>query len=248
MELGVWLFLGMAVIVVAGFIQGLTSFGFALLSVPVLALMLPIKEVVPLVVLLSLVTNILILGTCFRDVQLRKIVVLILASLAATPLGVYSLVVLDSAVVKLFAGVVILVVALLFLTGKTFPVRKETLAFIPVGLASGFLNGSISMSGPPLALFLTNQGATQRAFRANITAYALILNVFTVGGFVSEGLIGPSVSLCLWMVPCLVVGVLLGSWATKKLNSALFRTVALGLIVASGVATIATTLLALRAQ
>ena len=42
--------------------QGLTSFGFALVSVPVLSLLLPVKDVVPLVVLLSLGTNLIVLA------------------------------------------------------------------------------------------------------------------------------------------------------------------------------------------
>ena len=87
--------LGMLVVALAGFIQGLTSFGFALLSMPVLVKILPLRDVVPIVVLLSLCTNLVVLSNCLWSVHLGKIWVLVLSSLVAAPLGTYALLYID---------------------------------------------------------------------------------------------------------------------------------------------------------
>jgi uncharacterized membrane protein YfcA len=127
--------------------------------------------------------------------------------------------------------------------GKSFPVKNERVAFIPVGLTSGLLNGSISMSGPPVALFLSNQGASKETFRANITVYGIILNVITVTAFFYRDLLTYDVmKYTVWFVPATFTGVIVGVKALKKLNDKLFRRIALWLIITSGVWTIVSAL------
>ena len=96
MEINLYLFIGMFVVVIAGFFQGLTSFGFALIAMPILSRILPIQEAVPIVVILSLFTNIVIIGNCYKFINIKKIWLLILASFIAAPLGTYSLMYIDS--------------------------------------------------------------------------------------------------------------------------------------------------------
>jgi uncharacterized protein len=231
--------IGILIVVVAGFIQGLTSFGFALIAMPILAKIIPLNEAVPIVVILSLFINIIILVQCIKYVDLKRIWILIIASLAAAPLGTYSLVFLNPNILKLFTGVLIVSFAILLLKGKSFPVKNEKIAYVPVGLLSGFLNGSVSMSGPPVALFLSNQNVGINSFRANITAYAIILNIFTIITYFYSGLLNNAVlAYTAWFIPSMIIGVLIGVAAIRKLNDVLFKRISLGLIIISGIWTI----------
>jgi uncharacterized membrane protein YfcA len=120
------------------------------------------------------------------------------------------------------------------LAGRAFPLKSDRLAYIPVGLLSGFLNGSISMSGPPVALFLSNQNIPTETFRANITLYAILLNLFTLVTFLLGGLLSHRVlfdTLCL--VPCMLAGVALGIWAVPRISQPVFRKMVLCLILAT---------------
>ncbi len=45
------------VIFISGFTQGMTSFGFSLLALPLMTMILPIQVVVPLLMIFSLVLN-----------------------------------------------------------------------------------------------------------------------------------------------------------------------------------------------
>ena len=235
MEFYTLIALGLIVVLAAGFIQGLTSFGFALLSLPLLTQFIPLQEVVPIVVILSLCTNIFIFIHSRQDAELRKIWILILSSLAAAPVGTYLLLYLDSNLLKLCTGVLITLFAFILLSGKSVPVQNERLAYVPVGITSGILNGSISMSGPPVALFLSNQGVGKETFRANISAYAILLNLITVCTYLYGGLITSEViRYTSWFVPGMFIGVFIGIHAVKRLNDKLFKRIALWLIVLSG--------------
>lgn len=236
MDFYVVIFISAFIILIAGFIQGLTSFGFALISMPLLSILIPLQQVVPIIVVLSLFTNIAVLYSCRKQVDLKKIWILILSSIAAAPIGALILYYISPSVLKVSSGLLIVAFAVILLRGLSFPLRNERMASIPVGIISGLLNGSISMSGPPIALFLSNQGVDKLTFRANITAYAIILNIITVSSYYVTGLLNLEVAIYIsWMVPSMIVGVLLGILAVKKLNEATFKKLALWLIIVSGV-------------
>ncbi|KAA8997179.1 sulfite exporter TauE/SafE family protein [Paenibacillus spiritus] len=237
----------MAVVAAAGFIQGLTSFGFSLVSMPLLSLWLPVTQAVPLVVILSLLTNLVILAQAYKKVRLGRIWALLAASLAAAPLGAYLLTAVPASALKGAAGLLILGYTLLLLNGRSFKVRNERLAFVPVGLVSGLLNGSLSMSGPPVALFLSGQGMDRDAFRANLTAYACMLNIITLAAFGREGLVDASLlRLLLQLTPALLIGVWVGTAAVRRLDEKAFKKVTLWLLVVSSLWSIAGALGAVR--
>lgn len=98
MDINYWIVPGVLIILLAGFVQGVTSFGFALISLPLLTLFLPLQQVVPLIVILSLLTNIAILFNCYKHVingLLNKAVVsalswMIPAMIVGVVLGIWA--------------------------------------------------------------------------------------------------------------------------------------------------------------
>jgi uncharacterized protein len=236
--------LGMLIITIAGFTQGLTSFGFALLSMPILSSFIPLKVVIPIIVILSLFSNIAILFDCKKHIRMKQIWILILSSLVAAPFGALILRVANASYIKMFIGPFIVLFAVLLLSGVSFRVRNEKLAFVPVGLTSGLLNGSISLSGPPVALFLTNQGVEKHVFRANITAYALILNLITILTYGYTGMLNAEVvRYTVWFLPAMFGGVYLGSKALRFMSEKVFKKITLYLLIISGAWTLLTGLI-----
>jgi len=230
---------GIAVVLFAGITQGLTSFGFALIAVPFLSMLVPIAEVVPIVVILSLGTNLIMLSQTFRRIEFHKIGLLVASSLVAAPLGTLALIYIVPNTIKTVVGVIIILVSCVMLMGMRFPVRSEKFALVPIGMLSGFLNGSISMSGPPVALFMSNQNENKEVFRANLTIYATILNVFTIGTFILTGILTSDVlGYSAWLIPAMIIGVLVGGLLETRISQKLFKNIALCLILASGIWTL----------
>lgn len=240
MTFSLTIIVGLAALLLAGLIQGLTGFGLALVSVSILINFLSPKLVVPTVVILSIFTNIIILFEARKWVDLRRIWPLMMAGIVGMPLGTYLLVVLDASILKVFIGAVIALFAIAFLMGFKKQIRNEKLAFAPVGFISGLLQGSTSLSGPPVILFFVNQGVEKQVFRANLVAYFTVLSLATIPVFVLGGIITKEViNHVLWFLPAMIIGVIAGIKLAHKVKETLFRNLALIIVTIAGLLSIA---------
>ncbi|WP_018610241.1 sulfite exporter TauE/SafE family protein [Uliginosibacterium gangwonense] len=226
------LWLGIVIVMLAGFVQGVSCFGFALISLPILSQIYPLQLVVPLIVCLSAGTNILILKNCWRQIGLQTIHLLIISSLLAAPLGTHLLLWMKADALRLAATTCIAGFALLQLRGKQYPIRRPRLALLSVGALSGALNASISLSGPPVALFLNNQDTPKDRFRACITAYALILNLVTLASYQFNGLLTPAFFEQLkWLIPSMLLGTFIGGRCASYFSEACFKRSVLMMVI-----------------
>jgi uncharacterized membrane protein YfcA len=226
---------GIVVVFAAGVIKGLTGFGFSLFTVPILVVLLGPRTAVPVIVVLNAVSNVPLYLHSRRWVSLRRTYPLILSGVVSIPLGAYLLAVLDAAVLKVIAGIVICLFALAFLLGFRKQIRHEKAGLIGAGLVSGALNGLISTGGPPAILFLTNQGMPKERFRANLIAYFLFLNIATLPIHFAAGLISSGVirSAALF-IPALALGALVGIRLVGHVPEAAFKRTVLAMVMAAG--------------
>jgi uncharacterized membrane protein YfcA len=232
--------LGVFVFFAAGFTQGLTGFGFALVAVPILGLVASPQLVVPAVIISGTASNFIVLFHLRRWVNIRRIWPLTLAGAVAAPFGVYLLDILSADVLRIIIGVAVLVFTATSIRGLRRSIRHEKLAMVPVGLASGLLGGSIGTSGPPVILFLANQGMEKQAFRANLIGYFTVLSVVTVAALSVEGVITTStIQFVLISVPGMAIGALTGVALAGRVKEKLFRRIALSIVAAAGVLSIA---------
>ena len=230
---------GLLTIFFSSIIQGLTGFGFALVSAPIMMFLLSPEAVVPIVVTHGLVINLIILFEARKWVNLKRIWPLMLAGTAGVPIGTYLLIALDASILKIFIGAVIIPFAIALLAGFKKPIKSEKLAFAPVGITSGLLASSTSLSGPPVILFFVNQGLEKRIFRANLVAYFTVLSLAAILAFVIGGVITTTViNYTLWLLPAAILGAMTGIKLTPKVSEKLFRNIALVIVIIAGLLSI----------
>jgi len=231
--------LGLIVIFAASCIQGMTSFGFSLLAVPLLGLFMPLSTIVPMLVLFSLLMNFMILIKLKSVPDLKAIGIILLTGMIATPLGANLLKTGNPDILKFTVGIIIFISGVFMYKGYKVNMKNKTVSFLTTGFMSGLLNGSISMSGPPVILFMTNEGVEKSQFRANLTSYFFILNVMTVFVFYFNGQLGTEVlKVSAMLLPALIVGVFAGVGLGNQTNEDKFRTYTIGLIMAMGLLSI----------
>ncbi len=103
-----------------------------------------------------------------------------------------------------------------------------------VGLLSGLLGGATGLSGPPLVLFLTNQGTPKQVFRANLTTYFLALGLVRLVSYAAGGLLTAEVvRLAALLLPLALLGTEVGMRLAPRANEELFRRVTLSTLVAT---------------
>lgn len=239
-----WLLFGWVTVLIAALIQGMTGFGFALVAVPLLSSFLLPKEVVPIIITYCLVLNFMMLFKQRKFIKIAPIKGIIIFGIIGIPIGVYLLNVLTASQIKLFASVLIIFSSLMMIFGWEWKTHKDFLATCVAGLISGILNGSTSMSGPPIVLFLANKKVGKESFRSYLPTYGLITNFLTLivlffnHNFNKEVLIH-MLSLC----PALIIGLFTGIVLVKRINEAVFRKLSLYLILGTGCYTFVTVLL-----
>lgn len=132
------------------------------------------------------------------------------------------------------AGLFIALAGALLWLGWKCPVEKRPLQ-LGVGFACGVLNGALAVSGPPIAIFLTAGSVRKDVFRASISAFFLMLNLFTLIGLAQQRLLAPSLlKEALLLVPAVLAGALTGLKLAQRVSEKLFRVFVMTMIVVSG--------------
>jgi uncharacterized membrane protein YfcA len=230
----------MALAAVAAFagaaVQSATGFGFALVLSPALFAVMDPVEAVTALLALGLALNLLVLfeGGRPEHVDWRALAPMLAAALPGLAVGAVALTQLSKEALQVAVGVAVILAA-----GWQLWVPRPRLSAWAAGLASGALTTSISVSGPPLVLWLTARGVRPEEFRTSLAASFLVLNL--AGGIVLvavEGggaFDGGAVALLLALV---VAGYALGAVVFRRLDRELFFNIVLGLVVLTGLASV----------
>ncbi len=220
--------LALAILFAGAFLQGLTGFGYSLFSLPLLALLMPVSAAVPMLCLTSIFLNLSVFIKARKNLDLKRILPLLISGAVALPAGVWLLKIADESVLKISVGIIVILSSLIYLSGFRVTVRREKLAMVPVGFLSGLLNGATTFSGPPVILFFANQRVAKHQFRASLATYFLLLNILAVPAFIAGGLLtGEGALKTLYLFPAVILGVLLGIRMADVVSEERFRFVAL---------------------
>ena len=236
----------MALAAVAAFagaaVQSATGFGFALVLSPALfAVMEPVEAVTALLVL-GLALNLLVLfeGGRPEHVDWRALAPMLLAAVPGLAIGAVALTQLSKEVLQVAVGVAVIAAAGWQLRERARGHRPlPSAAAWGAGFASGALTTSISVSGPPLVLWLEARGVRPEEFRASLAASFLALNL--AGGVVllaAEGTGAFDAGAVAVLLVLVVAGYALGSVAFRRLDRERFFTLVLALVAATGVASV----------
>lgn len=227
--------LGAGIMFLGALVQGTTGFGIALVAAPGLLLILPHTQVPVIVILLALFNNAIVLWDLRREASFRRVLPLIIGGVLGLPGGALILRYADPLYFKLGVALLVLSAAAVLISGIRVKLSNERLAMLPVGVVSGILKTSTSISGPPIALFLANQGADKARFRSSLVVYFIVVDTLAV---VVWALFGMVTAPILATTAAYILPVLAGSWCgvliSRRLGERAFRLIVLVLVVTLG--------------
>jgi uncharacterized membrane protein YfcA len=231
------------IIVFASMIQGISGFGFSLLAVPLLAIVMSLDLIVPILVIFSLLLNIIVFTKVKGHINKKQILILVVFGLSSIPIGITALKGINEDYIKLVVGIIIVVSAIAMQLNYKIKFKSQNLAYALTGFLSGVLNGASSLSGPPVILMLSNEGVDKAAFRKTLATYFLVLNLFSIPMFAMSGVIdGLVIEHSLKLLPAMLIGTFTGVSIGNKIPESLFRKFSLLLIFIMGVLTIVSAL------
>ena len=140
----------------AGLLTGLTSFGGNLFAIPLLGLVIPMRDAILLGCLCGTVTLIALASLYYRWAAWGEIVCLGLASLPGVLLGVAFLQHAGPRLLMLAAGgSLVLFLLWQYISGRLHVAEQPISRWwsLPLGFTSGIMMGAVGMGGPPFVLY-----------------------------------------------------------------------------------------------
>ena len=215
-----------AITLVAAIINGGLGYGFSSITVPLALLFLSNRELNPALVLIEVALNAYVLWVN-RDalgVVWRRVVPIVAGLVPGVIVGTLIVSRVSPSWLKLWTYVVLLPLILVQAAGYRRPIRSERAIGLPFGLGLGVLYSVTTISGPPLAVLLNNQGLAKREFRAALGFIRLAESSFTAVAYLTAGLITPaSMRLIPQILPSVLVGVPIGERLIRRMPAETFR-------------------------
>jgi uncharacterized membrane protein YfcA len=235
--------------IVAGFVQGLSGFAFALVAMSIWAWAVEPQLAAVMAVFGALTGQVIAAISVRRGFDLKLLLPFLIGGLAGIPIGVVILPWLDVRVFKLVLGTLLVVWCPFMLFARHLPpiTAGGSLADAAIGLIGGVMGGIGGFTGPIPTLWCTLRQWDKDTQRAVIQNFNLTTLSFTMAAYIVTGKVTTAMLPMLAIVaPAMLIPTLLGTRLYIGISEATFRKIVLSLLTASGVALLASSLAAMR--
>jgi uncharacterized protein len=229
------LIVAMMVVLAGGIISGLAGFGFTLVVSPPLLMIYEPATVTAVSISLTLVTGWIVLLGTWKRIEWRTVGGLLPGALIGVFLGAALIRRVDADYIKLLAGSVVVLFALSLTRGWNLSAIESRWAPPLAGVASGTLNTSTGMAGPPVALLFATRQYDILAFRASIIAYFYFVDAVGMAVLVHQDVVGLSeLEVVVRLLPAAIAGGFVGRRLVGRFSQEQFRRVTLVMLLIAG--------------
>lgn len=225
--------------VAAGFVQGLSGFGFGLVAMSFWAWTIDPRLAAAMAVFGALTGQIIAAVTVRRGFDVKRLAPFVLGGLLGIPVGMLLLPQVDVQVFKAFLGSLLAVwcPAMLFSAQLPRITRGDRVADALVGAGGGVMGALGGFTGVLPTLWCTLRGMDKDAQRAIVQNFNLAMLLVTFATYVGTGIIDRTTLPFLAIVaPAMLVPSLLGARLYIGISEATFRKIILSLLTATGIA------------
>lgn len=210
-----------------GTVKGVMGIGLPLVSLPVMAMFIPIPKAIALLLLPSFATSVWqsFHGGLFVP-SLKRFWPLLLGMAIGTPISVRMLATFDVSLLHVILGTVVALFAALLHRSIVLPVssRAELWAAPAVGAASGLVGGMSMLFGPVYAMYLAGLKLGKERFVAVIALSNVWATIVLAASMARFNLLGGTdfVASLLALIPSFA-GLAVGQWLRGRIDEDRFR-------------------------
>ena len=230
---------------IAGFVQGLTGFAFALVAMSFWVWALPPQLAAPLVVFASVWSHLVSLSqekisSSYDDVPRSNPSLLwpyLIAGLIGVPLGSYLLYFIQADYFKLTLGLFLLIwcPVMLYLPKIDWMSKQTPWADRSIGFLGGVFGGLGGFCGALPSAWVTLKHLPKHEQRYILRHFNFAIQIFTLAVYLWHGTLNTSQWLYLLLILMFVsIPAILGARLFYKISEMLFKRIVLGLLFASG--------------
>jgi len=227
-----------------GIVQSSAGFGSALVSMPILTLVLDPRVATPLQNIVGLGLSLLIFYQHHERWPWRDAFTLIVFSVLGVPIGTYALLHLSEPVVLGVLGAILLLFAVFELVrwddnaAANTTVRRDPwgLGGALAGFLAGILGAAYATNGPPAIIYGQLRRWPKSEFKSALQSMFIVNGICILLWQSGAGLLTAPVGWnALFAIPGLCIGAAIGYRVDKRLDHDQFRRLVLGLLVVLGV-------------
>jgi uncharacterized membrane protein YfcA len=223
----------------ASFVQRTIGFGFGIFIMTALPFLMPsYAEAVTLSGLLSLTSATVVMVKYIKFVSWKRLLPIVAAFFVFSTLAICLLDRIEGPTMRRILGVMLIFLSFYFsfFKEKLQKYIRPTVGWqLGTGSASGIMGGLFGMHGPPVVLYLIVSEPDKDHYMGMIQTYAVLTNVIMLGVRAFNGYVTPAVGITyLYGLGGLVVGVLAGNWAYKRIPNRVFTYLVYAYIGISG--------------
>jgi hypothetical protein len=229
---------------IAAIVNGGLGYGFSSITVPLALLFLSNRVLNPALVLIEVALNAYVLFVN-RDAipnVWRRAAPIVIGLIPGVIAGTLIVSYVSQSWLKLGTYLILLPLIMIQAAGYRRPIKSERSVGLPFGLGLGVLYSVTTISGPPLAVILNNQGLAKRDFRAALGIIRLAESSFTAIAYLAAGLFTMrSMTLIPQILPSVLIGVPIGARLIRHMRAETFRRLCMSFdawVVAFGVSTV----------
>ena len=224
-----------AVVMLAGFMRGITGFGGAMLMAPPLSLLLGPVPAVVIALILETSAALVMFPDALPKINLRTLAYLTVPAVFTVPIGGYLLLTLDPGIARRMISGVVVVFSLVLLFGVRYSGSPRPATSIALGSVVGVLLGATSVGAPPVILYLLSGPDPQVVTRANLTVFVTAISVVGLTMLVVAG----AATSPIWLLAAMLTApFLLATWLGGKafniMSEVAVRRVALCMMLVMG--------------
>ena len=218
----------LGITLVAAVVNGALGYGFSSITVPLALLFLTNRVLNPALVPIEVALNAYVLWVNRESLPnvWRRVFPIVIGLLPGVVIGTALVSRVNPGWLKFGTFIALLPLILLQAAGYRRPLKSERSIGLGFGVGVGVLYSVTTISGPPLAVMLSNQGLTKRDFRAALGFIRLAESSFTAVAYGYAGLYSvESLNLVPFIVPSIAIGVPIGAALIQRIRPETFRRV-----------------------
>lgn len=228
--------------VAGGFVNGLAGFGTALFALGWWLQIMPPKQAVTLVLVMSIVSSIQGVAATRRAINWQRLAWFVLPGLAGIPIGLQLLDLIDPTTLKLVIAGFLILYGGYFVWRRTLPRIRSY--WPPVDGALGFIGGVLGamagLSGALPTIWVSLLDRSKEENRSVLQTYNLIIQIVSAAMLLAQGTYTPQLGIAMLIVlPVSVAAAHLGLKLFARLADGQFRRLLVLLTLAAGLILIA---------
>ena len=226
----------------ASALQSATGIGFGVIAGPILLILLNNGSAIQISIVLNLLIASLLTPMLWKQSDKALLKNLVIGLAIGSPFGLLIFLSIDIVMLKVGAGVAVLLTLLLVLrdarsksrTAAPGPGRIEQ---VSIGAVAGIMGVCLAMPGPVPAAWMASKAISKDTIRATILAMFVVS--YTVALALQLGLAGIGsevLRLSLILAPATVIGILLGQFLSRHITGRVFRWILVTILASTATA------------